>query len=374
MTYEEAIAYWYAHANFEQRAPAPGDLKLDRMRALLARLGDPHRRLRVLHVAGSKGKGSTAAMLTAVLSRAGYRTGRFTSPHLNAVEERFLVGGEAITPGELAVLLTQVRDTLERKGLPGGPPTFFEIATAVGFLHFVRRRVEVAVLEVGLGGRLDSTNVCHPVLSVITSISYDHTGTLGDKLALIAREKAAIVKRGRPVVSGATVPEARQVIQAVCRERLAHLSQLDDDFYYRHRPGRVLEAGMSPPRVAVTTRSRPWPELEVNLLGRHQAANAAVVLACIEDLRHFGWAVPDEAVAAGLSEVKWPARLEVVGRRPFIVLDCAHNVASVAALVETLGESFSPSQRVLLFACSSDKDVPGMFRLLGPHFRAAVFT
>src|SRR4051812_11074051 len=141
MNYDEALAWWYAHANFEQRAPAPGDLKLDRMRALLARLGDPHRRLRVLHVAGSKGKGSTSAMLAAVLGRAGYRTGLFTSPHLSAVEERFVVDGRPISRAELAVLLAEVRDTVNGGRLAGGPPTFFELATAVGLLHFVRRRV-----------------------------------------------------------------------------------------------------------------------------------------------------------------------------------------------------------------------------------------
>src|SRR5262245_53566735 len=298
MTYEEAIAYWYAHANFEQRAPAPGDLKLDRMRALLARLGDPHRRLRVLHVAGSKGKGSTAAMLAAVLGRAGYRTGLFTSPHLSAVEERFLVEGRPVAPAELARLLTDVRDTLERKGLPGGPPTFFELATAVGFLHFVRRRVDAAVLEVGLGGRLDSTNVCLPAVAVITSISYDHTGILGDRLALIAREKAGIVKPGRPVVSGATAPEARAVIEEVCRERRARLIELDRDFSYAFEPGRVTQEETVPPRVRVTMGARRWPALAINLQGEHQAANAAVAIACVEQLRTLGWHLPDAAVAS----------------------------------------------------------------------------
>jgi dihydrofolate synthase / folylpolyglutamate synthase len=375
MTYEHALAYWFSHVNFEARVPAVVDLKLERMRSLLARLGDPHRRLRIVHVAGSKGKGSTSAMLANVLTRAGYRTGLFTSPHLCRHEERFQVDGRPILPGELAQLLTEVRDAVEGgPAFPSGPPTFFEIATAVGFLHFVRRRVGAAVLEVGLGGRLDSTNVCLPELAVITSISHDHVLILGDRLASIAREKAGIVKPGRPVVSGTTTPEARAVIEEVCTRLRAPLVEIDRDFRFSYTPGRVDDTSIQRPRVQVTTSRRAWPALEVNLLGEHQAANAAVVVACVEQLLGRGWHIGDDAVRDGLAGVLWPARLEVVGRRPLVVLDCAHNVASAHALVETLTASFAPSRRVLVFAGSSDKDTPGMFRVLAPHFAAAVMT
>jgi dihydrofolate synthase/folylpolyglutamate synthase len=373
MTYEEALAYWDAHVNYEQRTPGRGDLGLGRMRALLRRLGEPHRRLRVVHVAGTKGKGSTAAMLAAVGRQAGYRTGLFTSPHLVAREERFVVDGAAVTRAELAALLGDIRAALEA-GPPAERPTFFDLATAVGFLHFVRRRVDLVVLEVGLGGRLDSTNVCTPLVSVITSISLDHTRLLGDNLASIAREKAGIVKPGRPAVSGATAPEARAVIEEVCHDRRAPLRQLGVDFRYDYAPGTVGPGETVWPRVTVTTRQRRWPTLEVNLLGEHQAANAATAVACVEVLREAGLHLSDAAVAAGLREVVWPARMEVVGRRPLVVLDCAHNVASAAALVETLGRSFPPGRRVLVFAGSSDKDVAGMFRVLGPHFAAAFVT
>jgi dihydrofolate synthase/folylpolyglutamate synthase len=375
MTYEEALAYWYGHVNFEQSAPLPDELKLERMRALLRLLSEPQRRLRIVHVAGSKGKGSVSATLAAVLQRAGYRTALFTSPHLCRVEERFQVDGQPINRDELAAVLTDVRAAAERglKAL-GGPPTFFEIATAVGLLHFVRRRAGAAVLEVGLGGRLDSTNVCQPVLSVITSISYDHTAVLGDRLASIAREKAGIVKPGRPVLSGATVPEARAVIEAVCRARHAPLRQLDADFSYRYEAGAVTDTDLVRPRVAVTTRGREWPWLELSLLGEHQAANAAVAVACVEQLRELGWHLPDSAVEAGLRNVDWPARLEVCGRRPTLLLDCAHNVASAAALADTLRTSFPPQRRLLVFAASADKDVAGMFRVLAPHFAHAFLT
>jgi dihydrofolate synthase/folylpolyglutamate synthase len=365
-------AWWYGLVNFEQRTPRADDLKLEHMRALLARLGDPQRRLRILHVAGSKGKGSTSAMLAAISRRAGYRTGLFTSPHLCNIEERFQVDGQAITTGELTALLDEVRRACTTAGPT--PYTFFEVATAVGLLHFVRRRVETAVLEVGIGGRLDSTNVCLPTVSVITSISFDHTELLGDRLASIAAEKAGIIKPGRPAVSGATVAEARAVLERVCRERRAPLRQLGVDFHYSYVPGRVTATDTRPSRVCVHTERRFWPELELNLLGDHQAANAAVAIACVEELRSAGWYLPDAAVAAGLATVTWPARLEVVGRRPLIVLDCAHNIASAEALVRTLQASFASARRLLIFAGSDDKDLAGMFRVLSPHFQHVFLT
>jgi dihydrofolate synthase/folylpolyglutamate synthase len=371
---DEARTWWYGLINFEQRTPLAEELKLDHMRTLLARLGDPHRRLRIVHVAGSKGKGSTSAMLAAILRQAGYRTGLFTSPHLCRVEERFQVDGQPISTAELTTLLDEVRRCIAAEGRGGVPYTFFEVATAVGFLHFVRRRVEAAVLEVGLGGRLDSTNVCQPIVALITSISFDHTALLGNRLASIAAEKAGIIKPGRPAVSGVTVPEARAVIERTCRERGAPLRQLGVDFHYACTPGRVTMTQTRRSRVCVTTDRRRWPEFEVNLLGDHQAANAAVAIACVEQLQAEGWCIPDAAVAAGLAEVNWPARLEVVGRRPLIVLDCAHNVASAQALVGTLQASFPAGRRLLVFAGSSDKDLAGMFGVLTPHFHHAFLT
>ncbi len=376
-SYEQALAYWYGRTNYEQRSPAPSDLKLDRMRALLSLLGNPHERLRILHVAGSKGKGSTSAMLAAILRQAGYRTGLFTSPHLCRVEERIQVDGQPITRAELILLLDEVRSVLSDGSAASQAvldPTFFEVTTALGFLHFVRRRVDLAVLEVGLGGRFDSTNVCQPLLSLITSISFDHTQQLGNRLASIAMEKAGIIKPGRPVVSGATSLEARTEIEQICQERHAPLRQLDVDFRYRYEPGQVTATSERRPCVKIFTDRRAWPRMELGLLGEHQAANAAVAVACIEHLRTAGWSLSDEAVAAGLANVSWPARMEVVGRRPLVVLDCAHNVASAQALVETLQASFPPGRRLLVFGVSNDKDVPRMFRILAPHFAHVFLT
>jgi dihydrofolate synthase/folylpolyglutamate synthase len=364
--------FWYSLVDYERRKPVVGDLKLDRMRALLRYLGNPHKNLRIVHIAGSKGKGSTAAMLAAVFREAGFRTGLFTSPHLCRVEERFQVDGQPIHQDELLAALRDVQEAARRPELPG--VTFFEVATAAGFLHFRRRRCEAVVLEVGLGGRFDSTNVCLPAASVITSISFDHTELLGESLAKIAGEKAGIVKRSRPCVSGATAPEASAVIERICRERRSPLRQLDVDFRYRYAPGYVGGAETRRPHVEVTTATRRWPEMELNLLGEHQAANAAVAVSTVEVLREAGWHLPDAAVAAGLAGVTWPARMEVVGRRPTVILDCAHNVASAKAVVETLLTSFPSGRRFLIFSGSGDKDIPGIFQTLAPHFAGAWLT
>ena len=388
MTYEQALQLWYARVNYEQRAPRPGDLRLDRMRALLERLGNPHQRLRVVHVAGSKGKASISAMLDAALRQAGYHTGLFTSPHLSCIEERIQVAGSPISPGELAALMDDVdraaREVEARQGPGAQGVTFFEVATALGFLHFVRRRVDVAVVEVGLGGRFDSTNVCLPLAAVIASISFDHTQQLGNTLARIAAEKAGIVKPGRPTVSGARASGARAVLEEVCRRRRSPLRQQGVDFFYRYEPGVVTAEAERRPRVQVTTRARAWPPLELGLLGEHQAANAAVAVAVLEELAAAGLPVPEAAVAAGLASVRWPARLEVVRRRPLVLLDCAHNLASALGLVEALEASFpahrpgpagAPSpRRLLLFAGSADKDLAGMLEVLAPHFRHAYLT
>ena len=381
MDYSQALAFLYDRVNFEHRSPNPSDLKLDRMLALLRRLGDPHRRLRVIHIAGSKGKGSASAMLAGILQQAGYQTGLFTSPHLGRIEERIQVAGQPITPEDLTGLVEElapaVRD-FDRRLPEGKRPTFFELITALGFLAFIRRRVDVAVLEVGLGGRFDSTNVVpHPLVCVITSISFDHTQQLGTTLASIAREKAGIVKPGSPVVSGATDPEPLAIIAEVCRQRRTSLDELGRDFHFSYEPGLVKATTLVAPQVQVATRRRSWPAMRLGLLGRHQAANAAVVVATVERLRERGLVIPEEAVAKGLADVAWPARLQVVGRSPLVVLDCAHNVALARAVVETLRESFplpADGRRLLVFAGSGDKDLEGIFRVLAPAFDRIYLT
>jgi dihydrofolate synthase/folylpolyglutamate synthase len=390
MKYEEAIAFWFGRINYEQRTPRPTDLKLDRMRTLLGLLGNPQDRLRIVHVAGSKGKGSTSAMLESILRHAGYRTGLFTSPHLCQVEERIQVDARPISPEALAVLMNEICEAIARmeeeepslSAANSHGVTFFEVATALGFLYFARQKVDMAVIEVGLGGRFDSTNVCQPLVSIITSISLDHTQQLGNLLAQIAMEKAGIVKPGRPTISGVIDPEPREVIQEICKERHSTLQQEGTDFRFKCRPGSVSrqESGNrnsdKPPLMRVATASRDWPAMKLGLLGEHQAANAALAVACVELLRDQGLRIDDGAVEAGLAKVRWPARMEILGREPLVILDCAHNVASAQAFVETLQTSFpmTVDKRMLIFAGSSDKDLAGMLKVLAPLFNHVFLT
>ncbi len=349
MTYDEAISFWYGRINYEVRSAGPLDLKLERMHALLRRLGDPQDRLRLVHVTGTKGKGSTCAMLASVLRAAGYRVGLFTSPHLEHVEERMQVDGVPISHAEMIARMEEVAPAVrameEEPTLPS--PTFFEIGTALGFLHFVRRRVDIAILEVGLGGRFDSTNVCHPLVSVITNIGFDHTAQLGNTLEAIAYQKAGIIKRRVPVVSGVSQLGPRTVIREVAAELGAPL----------------WEAGA------------PNVPLSLNLLGAHQMQNAATAVAVVERLRETGMPIPDGAVAHGLANVKWPARIEVIRERPVVILDTAHNVPSAEALVNTLRASFpqSATKRVV-FAVSSDKQFADILRILAGYFNHFYLT
>jgi dihydrofolate synthase/folylpolyglutamate synthase len=346
MTYDEALGFWYGRINYEVRAASPGDLKLERMSALLRRLGDPHARLRLVHVTGTKGKGSTCALVASVLRAAGYRVGLFTSPHLTRVEERMQVDGVPIAPAELAALMAEVAPAVRALEADARypPPTFFEIGTALGFLHFVRRRCAVAVVEVGLGGRFDSTNVCRPLVSVVTNVGIDHTAQLGHTLEAIAYQKAGIIKRRVPAVSGVVQPGPRAVVRAVAAEVGAPLWEVGPESY-------------------------PGPEWAVGLPGAHQRANAALARCAIDRLRDAGMPIPDAAVARGLAEVKWPARIELVSTAPAVILDTAHNVPSAEALVDTLRTSFPvPGVKRVVFAMSSDKQFAEVLRMLAGHF------
>jgi dihydrofolate synthase/folylpolyglutamate synthase len=244
--------------------------------------------------------------------------------------------------------------------------------------HFARCRVQAAVLEVGLGGRLDSTNVCLPQVCAITSISLDHTQQLGGTVECIAREKAGIIKPGIPVVSGVTNAGPREVIRDVCQRQGCQLTELETDFQFQYQPPRGLEAspgtGMLDFQYLAAGREHRYDRLALRLLGRHQAANAAVALAVMAELQERGFTIPPSAIRAGLAGVRWPARVELVARRPAIVVDAAHNRASVEALVQVLTESFSVRRRLLVFATTQEKDIRGMLTILLPQFDAVVFT
>jgi dihydrofolate synthase/folylpolyglutamate synthase len=330
-------------------------------------------------VAGTKGKGSTSAMLASALSASGVRTGFLSSPHLHKLEERFCVDGRAASASDLVCLTNAVRPTIEAldaKGLAASQrgPTFFEVTAAMGLLHFARVGTGAVVLEVGMGGRLDSTNVVRPAVSVITNISFDHTKQLGNTLAAIAREKAGIIKRGRPVVSGDFGRDAREVIRGVARARRSRLFEIGEDFRFEYEAPRQPLARPAAGRVSVRTWLTDWGSIELPMLGKHQAHNAAVALATLDELAGQDLVVGREAVARGFASLRWPARVEVMGEAPWIVVDGAHNVASAEALAETLRTCFPPTPRTLIFGTTREKDLLGQLRALLPGTVTVVAT
>ncbi len=379
--YQDSLDYLYGRLNYERLGMPRGsaELRLGRMRRLLRSLNDPHESLRIVHVAGTKGKGSTAAMLASALSASGVVTGLFCSPHLHKLEERFRVDGAEATAAELVGLVDAVRPAVA--ALDASDPhyrhrgaTFFEVTAAMGLLHFARRGAGVVVLEVGMGGRLDSTNVVRPILAVLTTISFDHTRQLGSTLGAIAGEKAGILKRGRPAVSGVRGDEARASIHRAARLRGTPLREIDVDFDYAYVPPEPPLTRPSPGRVAVQTWARRWPEVTLPMLGAHQGHNAAVALASLDVLAERGIEVGPGAVARGFAGLAWPARVEVVGEDPWVVVDGAHNVASAKALVDTLRTCFPATPRTLVFGASREKDLLGQLHTLLPLFGTVVAT
>jgi dihydrofolate synthase/folylpolyglutamate synthase len=385
--------------NFERTAAIPYQertLKLDRMRQLLTRLAQPDAGMKIVHVAGTKGKGSTAAMIAGIVTAAGFRSGVFSSPHLERIEERFSVDGVPCTADELVALANRLRNVVRAmdeeaatEGDPSGGPTYFDVTTAMALLHFVERQVDMAVLEVGLGGRLDSTNVCLPAVSVITSISFDHMRQLGSSLAQIAREKAGIVKPGVPIVCGVTDPKPQSVIADVAREHGCRLIQLGRDYTFDYQRHATFHSVLAPQYSVPSSRyfasglnfcyRIPGQEHTLNsvslaMRGQHQAANAAVALATIAEMRHQGWCISENAIRTGLSRSWIPGRVEIFPGDPRIVLDSAHNPASARALVEALAEMPRPSRRTLVLSVSTDKDVPAIVRELAPHFERFIAT
>jgi len=379
---DAALQFLWNRINYERTSNIPyrsGEFKLDRMRELLRRLGDPHVGLRCVHVAGTKGKGSTAAMLAAIAQSAGLKTGLYTSPHLQKVEERFVVDGKQCSETEFVELIALIQPVVEAMDTHRArnirKPTFFEITTAMGLLHFARCGVDLAVVEVGLGGRLDSTNVISPDVSVITSISFDHTRQLGSDLASIAREKAGIIKPQTPVVSGVVDEEPAEVIEQVAQQNGSLLRLREHDFFAEH------VVAQPDGRVAFNYRGASGfphlPDLATPLLGDHQAQNAAVALAAIEVLNEQGWSFSKRDARAGLAAVTCPARIEFISSRPPVVVDAAHNLASIKALLSTLPTIDAwrtASRRTLIFGAAEDKDIAGMLGLILKPFDRVVFA
>ncbi len=406
-TYQDALTFLDRRVNFERFRAIPSperEFKLDRMRELLRRLGDPQDKTPIVHIAGTKGKGSTAAMIAAALSAAGYVTGLFTSPHLESVLERIAVGGVSCKPEDFAEIIAEIapavedmdaeaNEVIDRSNdspartesptsdeafFPPHGPTYFEILTAAAFVHFAKKKTDAAVIEVGLGGRLDSTNVCTPQLAVITSVGFDHTEQLGNTLAAIAGEKAGIVKPNVASISGVTESTSQAVVRSICKERNSAVAELETDFDFTYVPPKNLETAESHGRIDVfsKTAASSWrmTDVEVSLHGRHQAKNAAIAVAALFELRRQGWNVSDDAIRTGLKSLQWPGRVEIVRRRPTVILDAAHNPDSAEALVRTIQESFHTERRFLILAATAGKDLSGMLTHFIPFFNEIFIT
>ncbi len=355
----------FGRANFETRRPrTPEAFRLEPIRRLLEELGNPHRRYAVVHIAGTKGKGSTAAMAEAILRAAGYRTGLYTSPHLHTMRERIRIQGELIPRATVIHLFERLRPRIEQDP----ELTVFDILTAMGFLAFAEAGVEIAVVEVGLGGRLDSTNVVSPAVCLITALSLDHTEILGPTLAHIAFEKAGILKPGVPAVTAPQAEEAMQVLRQVAVARGTPLASLED---WRYGPVEVTPTGQH--GEICTPDGTRW-FLRLPLLGRHQWENAALAVAASLRLREQGWTIPNEAIRHGLEQVQWPGRFEILREDPPLVLDGAHNEASAVRLAETVSEVFPGSRWQLVFGVSADKNPAAILTPLRPLVETAWIT
>ncbi|MHB1133132.1 MAG: bifunctional folylpolyglutamate synthase/dihydrofolate synthase [Chloroflexota bacterium] len=367
MEYQEALDYILGLSDYERSIggswPATR-FSLERVARLCELLGRPQDVYPCVQIAGTKGKGSTAAMIAAALGAAELRVGLFTSPHLHCFRERVRLGEEMIPEGELARLVDEIKpraEELQALAPELGTLTTFEVLTALALLYFARAHVDVAVLEVGLGGRLDATSVVRPAVAAITSISLDHTHILGDTLGQIAREKAGIIKPGAFVVSSPQATEAAQVLDEVAAAQSAELLLGEREWRWWQEGGRggaqrlVVTGGLG-------TFRGPLPAL----LGRHQLGNAATAVVVLQALRVWGLRLPDEAIATGLATVRWPARFEVAGRRPWVVIDGAHNDDSAWRLREALAEQFPDQRLFLVLGTSADKDLAGIVAALAP--------
>jgi dihydrofolate synthase/folylpolyglutamate synthase len=386
--YQETLHYLLDRVNFEKstdRACTQNNFQLARMAYLLELLENPQLAAPVIHVAGTKGKGSVCWLLAEAFRRNGLRTGLFTSPHLVDLEERFAIDSQAIEPGELVEIVDQIRaaDRLCSDS-QHGQPTFFELTNAIGWLAFRNHKTQVNVIEVGLGGRLDSTNVCSPALCIITSISYDHQLQLGDTLAEIAGEKAGIIKPNIPVICGGRPPEDSKVIQARAHHQGSELLQLGRDFDARWTPDpdslrARLDYAEHPelPDGKQTNFEQPASYEQpatLRMLGKHQSENAAIAMRAWRKLKQIGWDLQDRAIEESLAQTQVPARLEVLGLDPTWILDSAHNEASIDALVDAL-ESYFPSRpKTILFACAKDKKAPEMLERLVASVDRIVLT
>lgn len=364
MTYEEALAFLRDLTKFGY------NLGLGRITQLLKMLGNPHEQLKVIHIGGTNGKGSTSAMVTSILKAAGYRVGFFSSPHLHRYTERMTINGMEIPEAMVASLLSEIRPVLEEMVREGFEhPTEFEVNTALALLYFAREQVDFAVLEVGLGGAIDSTNVVNPLVAVITNVGMDHMDYLGDTLEEIANVKGGIIKPNCQVVTGSDKEEVVQILEDICRQKAARLWQLGKDFQVE-----LIANTLDGVIFNFDGYGTSYQKLQVPLLGEHQAVNGAIAVATVKSLAAYGFQIPAEAIYQGLQQVRWPARLEIIKRDPLVLIDGAHNVDGARTLRKSLERLFTYDKLILVIGMLADKEREKVLEMLAPLAQVLVVT
>ncbi|MBN1189428.1 MAG: bifunctional folylpolyglutamate synthase/dihydrofolate synthase [Dehalococcoidales bacterium] len=384
MDYKEALDYVYGYTNYEAvpRPHAGSNYDLRRLFETLERLDNPHLKARSLHISGTNGKGSTAAMLASILVEAGYITGLYTSPHLVTTRERFSVNRSMISEGELAALVTRLKPEIETTNREAryGRLTVFEILTLLAFMYFTEKRCQFQVMEVGMGGRYDATNVIQPEVCLLTSISFDHTAVLGNTLTQIASEKCGIIKPGCTVISHPQEQEAAAVISRTCLDLGVTLIQVGSDVRGKRLGFDIDSKGIVDrngidyhQEVEIEGRLDSY-RVSIPLLGQYQIDNAAAALAAVEVLIERGCRISKENILRGLAVTGFPGRLQIVSRHPLIVLDGGHNPGAARNLKKAISEYFKPAGSVLVFGISSDKDIAGVVAELAPVFQTVIVT
>ena len=373
-TFDAALRYLYSHTDYEQmlRVRYNRDtFSLARMESLLKKLGDPHKAVPCAHVAGTKGKGSTCTMLANMVQACGHKVGLYTSPHLVDIRERIRINGDMISQAALTRYINRLVPIVE--AMVTDKPTFFEIFTAIAFLYFADEKVALAVLETGMGGRLDSTNVVKPLVCGLTSISMDHMHQLGNTIEAISAEKAGIFKAGIPAVSVPQRPEAKTVLKRVAREIAAPLLFTGENIEFSYRFESSRETGPQT-RICLTTATSQFEHLPVPLMGEHQAVNCGLALAMLDQLKVSGMKIDDKLAIEGLSRVKLPGRMETLLENPRILADGAHNAASVECLMRAIGQYIPYDSMVVIFGCARDKDIDGMIDQIMRGADKVIFT
>ena len=358
MNYQQAISYLFGLQIFGIK------LGLSNISSFLNYLGNPHLKFQSIHVAGTNGKGSVCAMLESILCQAGYKTGLFTSPHLVDFTERVRICGKSIEKQFMVEFVKECKGRIDEHKY-----TFFEVNTALAFLYFAEKRVDLAVVETGLGGRLDATNVLLPLATVITNIDLEHTDILGKKITRIAFEKAGIVKEKVPVITGIEQPQALKVIKSICQKKSSPLIPVKGNSSWK-----IKKTSLEKTTFDLRLGNTNFPNLELNLLGTHQVKNAALSLLSVQELQKRSYKISNTAITEGLKKVNWPCRFQIHHKRPWVILDAAHNPAAALILRQTFSGLFPDRKVIFIFGVMQDKDYPRILRVLSPIAKKIILT